>query len=129
MTQQKEKIEETLGHALILVKIMEAFNESKKEPEKIFCVDEQKILELLKTVIIGENVQGKTLFSTCYIQQQSKQTKKNKETFKELIKNFGTDCTRMYAIHSDQEITEHEQFINKLRNASRFIGQHLYEKK
>jgi hypothetical protein len=37
--------------------MMEAFNESKKEPEKIFYIDEQKILELLKTVIVGEDIQ------------------------------------------------------------------------
>jgi valyl-tRNA synthetase len=129
LIQQKEKIEETLGNALILIKMMEAFNDTKKEAQKVFYIQEQKILEFLKTIIIGENVQGKILFDTCYIQGQQKQAKKNKEPFKEMIKIFGTDCTRMYAIDPSQEISEYEHFITKLRNASRYIGQHLYEKK
>ncbi len=129
LTQQKEKIEETLGNALILIKMMEAFNDKKREPQKIFCIQEQKIMELLKTIIIGENIQGKMLFDACYVQEHHASTKKSKETFKEMIKAFWTDCTRMYAINPDQEISDYEQFINKLRNASRYVGQHLYEKK
>ena len=46
-----------------------------------------------------------------------------------MIKNHGTDCTRLYAINPEQTIEEYEQFINKLWNASRFVGQHAYEKK
>lgn len=88
LVQQKEKIEETLGHAFILIKMMEAFSDSKKEPEKICCVSENKIFEFLKTIIIGENIQGKSLFDLCYIQQEQKTGKRNKEPFKELIKNF-----------------------------------------
>ncbi len=126
---QKEKIEETLGHAFILIKMMEAFNDNKKQPEKIFCVDENRIFELLKTIIIGYNIQNKIVFDTCYIQAEQKISKKNKETFKELVKNFWIDCTRLYAIDPSQEIQEYEQFINKLRNASRFVGQHMYDKK
>jgi len=129
LVQQKEKIEETLGHALILIKMMEAFSESKKEPQKIFCISEQKIFEFLKTIIIGYNVQDKILFDMCYIQKEQKIDKKNKEPFKELIKNFGTDCTRLYAVDPSKEITEYDQFISKLWNASRFVGQHLYDKK
>lgn len=127
--QQKEKIEETLGHALILIKMMEAFSDGKKEPEKIFFISENKILEFLKTIIIGYNVQKKILFDACHIQKEQKNIKRNKEQIKELIKNFGTDCTRLYAVDSSQEITEYENFISKLRNASRFVGQHLYDKK
>jgi hypothetical protein len=67
---------------------MEAFDESKKEPKKIFCINEHRILEFLKTIILGYNVQKKILFDTCHIQQEQKTNKKNKETFKELIKNF-----------------------------------------
>lgn len=129
LVQQKEKIEETLGHALILIKMMEAFNDSKKEPQKIFCTQQNKLFEFLKTIIIGENVQEKMLFDTCYIQEIDTASKKTKESFKELIKNFWTDCTRMFAIDPSKEITEHEQFINKLRNASRYIAQHLYDRK
>ncbi|HBB04102.1 TPA: hypothetical protein DCZ39_04370 [Patescibacteria group bacterium] len=73
---------------MILIKMMNAFNESKKEPKKIFYINENKISEFLKTIIIGYNVQDKILFDTCYIQQEQKINKKNKETFKELIKNF-----------------------------------------
>jgi len=129
LVQQKEKIEETLGHALILIKMMEAFSDGKKEPEKIFFISENKILEFLKTIIIGYNVQKKILFDACHIQKEQKNIKRNKEQIKELIKNFGTDCTRLYAVDSSQEITEYENFISKLRNASRFVGQHLYDKK
>lgn len=127
LVQQKEKIEETLGHAMILIKTMEAFGESKKETKKIFCAHENKIFEFLKTIIIGYKVQEKALFDTCYVQNEQKD--KNKETFKELIKKYGTDCTRLYAISPNEDILEYEQFISKLRNASRFIGQHLYDKK
>ena len=67
---------------------MEAFSDDKKQPQKIFCIDEPKIFEFLKTIIIGYNVQDKILFDTCYIQQEQKTTKRNKESFKELIKNF-----------------------------------------
>ena len=68
LVQQKEKIEETLGHAFILIKMMEAFADEKKEPQKIFCIDQHKIFEFLKTLIIGYNVQKKILFDTCCIQ-------------------------------------------------------------
>lgn len=129
LVQQKEKIEETLGHAMILIKMMEAFNEEKKPPKKIFCIHEQKIFEFLKTIIIGQNIQGKILFDTCYIQEENKNIQKNKEAFKEVIKTFGTDCTRLYAIHPNQDITEYAQFINKFRNASRFIEQQIHNKK
>ncbi len=67
---------------------MEAFTDSKKEPEKIFCISENKLFEFLKTIIIGYNIQKKPLFDTCHIQQDQKTDKKNKESFKELIKNF-----------------------------------------
>ena len=76
-----------------------------------------------------ENVQEKMLFDVCHVQENTSSRKKDKELFKEMIKNFWTDCTRMYAIDTTQNIEEYEQFINKLRNASRYIGQHLYEKK
>jgi len=114
---------------MILIKMMEAFNDSKKQPEKIFCINENKIFEFLKTIIIGYNIQKKTLFDTCYIQKEQKTNKGNKEAFKELIKNFGTDCTRLYAVDPSHNIEEYEQFISKLWNASRFISQHAYEKK
>ena len=129
LIQQKEKIEETLGHALIFIKMMDAFNDTKQNPHKIIYIEKNKILELLKTVIIGYNVQNSILFDTCYIQQKEETSKKNKESFKELIKNFWTDCTRLYAVNSNQEITEYEHFISKLRNAARFVWQHVYEKK
>lgn len=77
-----------LGHTLILIKMMEAFDGGKKSPEKIFCIDEKKIFEFIKTIIIGYNIQEKILFDACYIQEEKKQTKKRKETFKELIKEF-----------------------------------------
>ena len=86
LIQQKEKIEEMLGHALILIKMMEAFDDGKKSPEKMFCIDESKIFEFLKTVIIGYNIQGKMLFDACYIQEEQKQAKKRKEFIKESIK-------------------------------------------
>ena len=88
LIQQKEKIEETLGHALILIKMMEAFSDSKKEPQKICCISEHKISEFLKTMIIGYNIQEKALFDACYIQQEQKTNKKNKEPIKEVIRNF-----------------------------------------
>ncbi len=129
LVQQKEKIEETLGHALILIKTMEAFNESKKSPKKMCYIQDNKIFEFLKTIIIAHNIQDTLLFDTCYIQPEEKNTKKKKEWFKDMIKEFWTDCTRLYAVNPKQEITEYEQFINKLRNASRFIWQHVYEAK
>ena len=129
LIQQKENIEETLGHALILIKMMKAFDDNKKQTQKIMCVEEHKLLEFIKTIIIGYNVQEKMLFDTCCIQKGEKSIRKNKEPFKELIKNFWTDCTRLYATNSDKEIIEYDHFISKLRNASRFIWQHLYEKK
>jgi hypothetical protein len=67
---------------------MEAFADSKKEPQKIIYINEHKIFEFIKTIIIGYNVQEKMLFDTCYIGQEEKNSKKNKESFKELIKNF-----------------------------------------
>ena len=97
--------------------MMEAFDDGKKAPKKMFCISEYKILEFLKTIIIGKNILGKLLFETCCIQTEQKNTKKNKESFKELIKNHGTDCTRLYAVDSSKNIEEYEQFINKLRNA------------
>lgn len=129
LIQQKEKIEETLGNALILIKMMEAFDESKKWPEKIFCINEQKILDFIKTMVIGYDIQKKIIFDTCHIEKSQKTSKKSKVAFKELIKNYGTDETRLYAIDMDQDITEYDHFISKLRNASRFVGQHLYDKK
>lgn len=129
LTQQKEKIEETLGHAFILIKMMEAFNDKKQKTKKILYIEDHKIFEFLKTIIIGYNVQDTILFDTCYIQEEEKTMKTSKEPFKELIKNFWTDCTRLYAIHPNKEIAEYEHFISKLRNASRFVGQHTYEKK
>jgi hypothetical protein len=92
-------------------------------------INEQKIVECIKTLIIGYKIQGKLLFDSCYIQQKQNINKRNIQTFKELIKNFGTDCTRLYAVNPNIDIIQHEQFINKLRNASRFVNQHLYEKK
>lgn len=129
LVHQKENIEERLGHAFILIKMMELFDDNKKQPQKIFCVHEYEILEFIKMIIIGYNVQGKSPFDTCYIQQEQKNNKKNKETFKELVKNFWTDCTRLHAVNPNKEIKEYDLFISKLRNASRFIWQHLYEKK
>ncbi len=129
LVQQKEKIEETLGHAMILIKMMEAFNQEKKSPKKIFCINEQKVFEFLKTIIIGQNIQGKILFDTCYIQEDIKSGKRNKESFKEMIKTFWTDCTRLYAINPSKEITEYTQFINKFWNAARFVQQQIHSKK
>lgn len=129
LIQQKEKIEETLGHAMILIKMMEAFNDSKKQPQKILCISEYKMLEFLKTIIIGYTIQKKPLFDTCYIQKEETIKKKSKESYKESIKNFWTDCTRLYAIDPSQVISEYEYFIGKIRNASRFVSQHIYEKK
>ncbi len=129
LRQQKEKIEETLGHALILIKTLEIFQEGKKETEVAITVNEHKIFELLKTIIIGYNVNKQSLCTTCYIQEEQKTSKRNTESFKEQIKNVWTDCTRLFAVDPIQEISEHEQFISKLRNASRFVRQHLYDKK
>ena len=129
MIQQKENIEETLGNALILIKMMEAFNDGKKEPKKILHINENKIFEFLKTIIIGYNVQEKILFNECNIQEGKEISKKQNNNFKELTKIYGIDCTRLYAIDPNYEIEEYEQFITKLWNASRFIGQHLYDKK
>lgn len=67
---------------------MDAFNDTKQNPHKIIYIEKNKILELLKTVIIGYNVQNTILFDTCYIQQEEETNKKKKESFKELIKNF-----------------------------------------
>ena len=88
LVQQKEKIEETLGHALIFIKMMDAFNDTKQHPHKIICIEKNKIFEFLKTIIIGYNVQNSIVFDTCYIQEAEETTKKKKESFKELIKNF-----------------------------------------
>jgi valyl-tRNA synthetase len=129
LVQQKENIEETLGHALILIKMMEAFGNDRQQVKKILYIKENKIFEFLKTIIIGYNVQDTILFDTCYIQEEKETIKKNKESFKELIKKFWTDCTRLYAVNPKKEITEYEHFISKLRNASRFVSQHIYEKK
>lgn len=126
---QKKKIEDILGHGLILIKMMEAFNDTKKEPKKIFSINEQKLFEFLKILVIGENIQGKILFDECMIQKNTPLTKTDKESFKDLIKNYGTDCTRMYAINPTKNITDYEQFMTKLRNASRFITQQRYDKK
>ena len=52
LVQQKEKIEETLGHALIFIKMMDAFNDTKQNPHKIIYIEKNKIFELLKTIII-----------------------------------------------------------------------------
>lgn len=68
--------------------MMKAFDDNKKQPQKIICIEENKMLEFLKTILIGYNVQEKILFDTCYIQEGQKNIKKNKEPFKELIKNF-----------------------------------------
>lgn len=86
--QQKENIEETIGHAFILTQIMKTFDEAKKQPKKIICIQEDKMLEFIKMIIIGHNVQEQIVFDTCYIQEEQKNKKKNKESFKELIKNF-----------------------------------------
>ena len=129
LVQQKENIEETLGHALILIKMMEAFSNDRQQAKKILYIKENKIFEIIKTIIIGYNVQDTILFDTCYIQEEKETIKKNKESFKELIKKFWTDCTRLYAVNPKKEITEYEHFISKLRNASRFVSQHIYEKK
>lgn len=77
-----------MGHAFILIKMMKAFDEGKKQPQKTICIQEHKMLELIKTIIIGYNVQEEILFDTCCIQEEQKDRKKNKEPFKELIKNF-----------------------------------------
>lgn len=68
--------------------MMEAFNDKKKQPQKICCTSESKIFEFIKTIIIGYNIQNKPLFDTCYIQKEEKNSKKIKEPFKELIKIF-----------------------------------------
>lgn len=68
--------------------MMKAFDEGKKQAQKIMCIQEHKMLEFIKTIIIGYNVQEEILFDTCYIQEGQKNSKKNKEPFKELIKNF-----------------------------------------
>lgn len=129
LIQQKEKIEETLWHALILMKMMDAFDDTKKSPEKILCIEEHNIFEFLKTVIIWYNVQNKMLFDTCHIREEENIQKHKRISFKELIKNHWTDCTRLYAIDPSKDISLYEQFIGKLRNASRFIWQHAYEAK
>lgn len=129
LIQQQEKIEENLGNALIVIKTMESVTEQKKQAKKRFYIKESKIFELFKTLIIGYNVQKKPLFDICYIQEDEQPKKKNKDHFKQLIKDFWTDCTRLYAIDTNKKISDYDQFINKLRNASRFIHQHLYDKK
>ncbi|MEI6672791.1 MAG: hypothetical protein WCL02_05715 [bacterium] len=68
--------------------MMNAFDENKQQPQKVLYIEENKIFEFLKTIIIGYNVQEKILFDTCYIKEENKPNKKNKESFKELIKNF-----------------------------------------
>lgn len=109
--------------------MMEAFSNGKTQPEKIFCINEHKISEFIKMIIIGYNIQKKLLFDVCSIQKSHTTEKKGKEQFKELIKNFGTDCTRAYAVDTTQDIEEYGHFANKLWNASRFVSQHAYEKK
>lgn len=128
LVQQQEKIEENLGNALILIKNIEALAEQKKQPKKMIYIKESKIFELFKTIVIGYNIQKKPLFDVCYIQEDEPK-KKSKDQFKQLIKDFWTDCTRLYAIDTNKKISDYDQFINKLRNASRFIHQHLYDKK
>lgn len=88
LVQQKEKIEETLGHALILIKIMEAFEDGKNTPQKVLYINEEKIFEFIKTIIIGYKVQGKYLFDSCYIQKNETVKRKSNRNFKELIKDF-----------------------------------------
>lgn len=56
MVHQKEKIEETLGHALILIRIMDMFQKDKDQ-ERICYIQEHKIFEFLKTIITSQNIQ------------------------------------------------------------------------
>jgi acid phosphatase class B len=67
---------------------MEAFGNDRQQVKKILYIKENKIFEFLKTIIIGYNVQDTILFDTCYIQEEKETIKKNKESFKELIKKF-----------------------------------------
>ena len=127
-TQQKEKIEETIGNALILVKIMEAFDTNKKQLNKKIYIQDNKIFERTKTMSIWESINNKVLFDTCCIQTHQDK-KNNNESLNKLTQEFGIDTTRLYAIDTTHTIGEYEQFINKLRNASRFVYQHLYQKK
>lgn len=129
LTQQKEKIEETLGNAMILTQTLQIYNKKKKETNNSIYIHEQNIFELCKTIMIGHNIQRKNILNTCHINKDQKIHKKEYHSFKEMTKIFGIDCTRLYAIQPEQTIEEYEHFINKLRNASRFIQQHLYEKK
>jgi hypothetical protein len=69
---QKEKIEETLGHAMILIKMMDVFDKDKKKPTKICYIEQHKIFEFLKTIIIGHNIQNTILFDTCFIRPEEK---------------------------------------------------------
>jgi len=127
LTQHKEKIEETIGNGLILIKMMEAFNEKKQTTKKILYTKEDAILNVFKTIITGYNVQEKLLFDEIYIQHT--ENKKTKWTLQETIKKRWIDCTRLYSINPQTDIQDNEKFINKLRNASRFVIQHIETKK
>ena len=127
LIQHREKIEENIGNWLILIKMMEAFNEKKDKTKKIFCIKEHKTLEFLKTVMTWYNVQEKILFDEAYIQKEKE--KETKGTLKELTKKRGSDCTRLYAINPSINIKEYERFITKFWNASRFIAQQTQDKK
>ncbi len=129
LVQQKEKIEGTLGNALILMKMMEAFNEKKHEPKKICTITNTNMLEFLKTIITGESIQKKLLFNECHIYKGTKFTTRKTHELTQTIREYGSDCTRLYAIDTTTDIEEYTQFMNKIRNISRFINQHMYEKK
>lgn len=121
---QEQRIDEILGHGLIMQAVMQAFDEGKKSPPKEIYITENQINDLIKINSIGHHLTKKWIWNTWYIDE----TKANKELSKKdshkiNIKNYGTDATRLYALCPDKDITEYEQFIHKLRNAARLIIQ------
>ncbi len=129
LIQSKEKIEETIGNGLILIKMMEAFNEGKQQPDKAIYIAENKKIDIFKTIITGNNVQGNILFNEIYTQKNYEPSKRNSQNFKELTKKRWIDCSRLYAIDPSNDISEYEIFINKFWNASRFISQQIHQQK
>ena len=128
LIQQQEKIEENLGHTCVMIKALAENTQNKQKPIKIYCSKTNKLFEFLKIIMIGYDIEHTALFDKCYLQEEST-SKKNKTFFKDTITDFWTDCTRLYANNNTKNITEYQQFLNKLRNASRFIYQHIYNKK
>lgn len=127
---QQQRIDETLGHALIMQSIMQAFDEGKTSPQKHIHMTENQINDLIKINSIGHHLTGKRIWDTWYIDTNISNVEIHKKnSHKTNIKDYGTDTTRLYALAPEKDIIEYEQFIHKLRNAARFIMQGNLTKK